>query len=95
MLFRSAESLAVNVISNFISDCAIFSSQIVACEVACVASFSVRFRSKEQGTRVKDRAKNGTSKRAEMGWPRPVFLCSETKWKRLLRRLLVRWLFSG
>ena len=27
--------------------------------VACVASVSVRFRSKERGTRVKDRAKNG------------------------------------
>ena len=32
MLFRSSESLPVNVISNFISDCTIFSSQIVACE---------------------------------------------------------------
>ena len=30
----------------------------------------MRFRSKEQGTRVKDRAKNGTSKRAERGWGR-------------------------
>ena len=30
----------------------------------CVASVSVQFRSKERGTRVKDRAKNGTSKRA-------------------------------
>ena len=28
--------------------------------VACVASVSVRFRSKERGTRVKDRAKNGS-----------------------------------
>ena len=28
------------------------------------------FRSKERGTRVKDRAKNGTSKRAERGWGR-------------------------
>ena len=35
--------------------------------IACVASVSVRFRSKERGTRVKDRAKNGTSKRAERG----------------------------
>ena len=35
-----------------------------------VASVSVRFRSKERGTRVKDRAKNGTSKRAERGWGR-------------------------
>ena len=33
MLFRSTESLPVNIISNFISDCATFSSQIVACEV--------------------------------------------------------------
>ena len=31
--------------------------------VACVASVSVRFRSKERGTRVKDPVKNGTSKR--------------------------------
>ena len=35
-----------------------------------VASVSVRFRSKERGTRVKDRAKNDTSKRAERGWGR-------------------------
>ena len=28
--------------------------------IACVASVSVRFRSKERGTRVKDRAKNGS-----------------------------------
>ena len=88
--------------------------------LACVASVSVRFRSKEQGTRVKDCAKNGVSKRAGEGWgrkegnflPSPppppsfifwlsfhfsrgqnrkshssVFLYSETKWKRLLRRL--------
>ena len=33
-----------------------------------VAIVSVRFRSKERGTRVKDRAKNDTSKRAETGW---------------------------
>ena len=32
--------------------------------VFCVASVSVRFRSKERGTRVKDRAKNGASERA-------------------------------
>ena len=32
--------------------------------VACVASVSVRFRSKERGTRVKGRAKNGVSERA-------------------------------
>ena len=29
--------------------------------IACVASVSVRFRSKERGTRVKDRGKNGAS----------------------------------
>ena len=90
--------------------------------VACVASVSVRFRSKERGKRVKDRAKNGLSKRAGRGWgrkegnflpsPSPpptfifwllshfsrgqnrksrssVFLYSETKRKRLLRRLLL------
>ena len=98
--------------------------------VACVASVSVRFRSKERGTRVKDREKRGESKRAGRGWgrkegnvsflsafpsafpsfpspspsftfwlsfhfsrgqnrksPSAVFLCSETKRKRLLRRL--------
>ena len=38
--------------------------------LACVASVSVRFRSKEQGTRVKERAKNGMSKRAGRGWGR-------------------------
>ena len=32
--------------------------------VAFVASVSVRFRSKERGTRVKDQAKSGVSKRA-------------------------------
>ena len=36
----------------------------VSLRFACVASVSVRFRSKEQVTRVKDRAKNGASKRA-------------------------------
>ena len=58
--------------------------------IACVASVFVRFRSKERGTRVKDRAKNGTNKLALISFlarPKPVFLCSETKWKRLLRRL--------
>ena len=35
--------------------------------VACIASVSVRFRSKERGTRVKDHAKNGASKRARCG----------------------------
>ena len=50
--------------------------------VACVASVSVQFRSKERGTRVKDRAKSGT-----------VFSCSETKRKRLLRRLECWWFY--
>ena len=36
-------------------------------QVACVASVSVRFRSKEWGTRVKDRAKNDASKRTGRG----------------------------
>ena len=35
--------------------------------LACVESVSVRFRSKERGTRTKDRAKNGASKRAGRG----------------------------
>ena len=35
--------------------------------IACVASVSARFRSKERETRVKDRAKNGASKRAGGG----------------------------
>ena len=38
--------------------------------LACVASVSVRFRRKERGTRVKDRTKNGASKRAGRGWGR-------------------------
>ena len=36
--------------------------------LARVASVSVRFMNKERGTRVKDRAKNGGSKRAGRGW---------------------------
>ena len=40
------------------------------CDLACVASVSVRFRSKQRGTRVKDRAKNGASERAGRGWGR-------------------------
>ena len=36
--------------------------------VASAASVSVRFRSKERGTRVKDRAKNDASKRTGRGW---------------------------
>ena len=47
----------------------LFCSKIVL-KIACVASVSVRFRSKERGTRVKDRVKNGASKRAERGWGR-------------------------
>ena len=43
----------------------------VQLQLACVASFTVRFRSKELGTRVKDRAKNGTSKRVGKGLPFP------------------------
>ena len=38
--------------------------------IACIARVSVRFRSKERGTRVEDRAENGTSKRAEREWGR-------------------------
>ena len=38
--------------------------------IACVASVSVRFRSKERGRRVKDCAKNGASKKAGRGWRR-------------------------
>ena len=36
--------------------------------LTCVASVSMRFRSKEQRTRFKDRSKNGASKRAGRGW---------------------------
>ena len=39
-----------------------------ALSLAYVASVSVRFRSKERGTRVKDRAKNDASKRAGREW---------------------------
>ena len=48
--------------------------------LACGANVSVRFRSKERGTRVKDRAKNRKSRSSR-------FFCSETKRKRLLRRI--------
>ena len=44
----------------------------VCCFIACVASFSVLFRSKERGRRVKDRAKNGASKRLGRGIERKV-----------------------
>ena len=54
------------------------------CDLACVASVSVRFRSKQRGTGVKDRAKNGVSERAGRGWgkeetfrsPSPTFIFS-------------------
>ena len=66
--------------------------------IACVASVSMRFRSKERGSRVcKDRAKNWVTfifwfffhfSRGQNRESRSlVFLCSETKRKRLLRRL--------
>ena len=45
-------------------------NNILGESLACVASVSVRFRSKERGTRVKDRAKNGASERAGRGWGR-------------------------
>ena len=61
---------------------------------ACIASVSVRFRIKERWMRVKDRAKNGKnciSFHFSLGQNREsrysVFLRSETKRKRLLRRL--------
>jgi len=41
--------------------------------VACVASVSVQFRSKEGGARVKDLVKNGASKRA--GWKLIILWC--------------------
>ena len=41
-----------------------FENLEIAANVACVASVSAQFRSKERGTRVKDRGKNGASKRA-------------------------------
>ena len=63
----------------------------VAC--ACVASVSVRFRSKEQGTRVKDHAKNGASKRAGRGWGRKEgFLPSPPPPPSFIFRLLFHFL---
>ena len=71
--------------------------QIVVFHLAYVESVSVRFRSKERETRVKDLAKNGARKRAgrvavvqffaRQNWKSrsSVFFCSETKRKRLLR----------
>ena len=43
------------------------SHRLLSPDLACVASVSVRFWSKEVGTRVKDRAKNGARKRAGRG----------------------------
>ena len=67
---------------------------------ACIASVSVRFRSKERGTRVKwHKEKSGValvSFLAPRGQNREsrssVFLCSKTKRKRLLCRLPVKWI---
>ena len=110
---RGAESNSLGDYSNL--DNAVCSLRLWRSQLACVASVSVRFRSKERGARVKDRAKNGSSKRAGRGvsfLPAPppptfifwllfhfshgqnreslssVFLCSETKRKRLIRRLV-------
>ena len=66
--------------------------------IACVASVSVCFRSKEGETRVKDRAKNGSfnfSRDQNRKSPSTVSFCSETKRKRLLRRLHSEGLISG
>ena len=67
-------------------------------KLACVASVSVRFRRKERETRVEDREKSGASKTFWLSFhfsrgqnrksSSSVFLCSETKRKRLLRRLI-------
>ena len=87
------------------------------CKKACVASVSVRFRSKERGTRVSQRPCEKMAQVKERGgggqetplpsfifWlsfhfsggqnrksPSSVLFCSETKRKRLLRRLAVKW----
>ena len=66
--------------------------------IACVVSVSVRFRSKEREKRVKDRAKNGSfnfSRDQNRKSPSTVSFCSETKRKRLLRRLHSEGLISG
>ena len=47
----------------------LFNKQIIIL-IACAASVSVQFWSKERGTRIKDRAKNGASKIAGKGWGR-------------------------
>ena len=55
--------------------CYFFEAQSIKASLACVASVSVRCRSKGRGRRVKDRAKNGTSKRAgSRPKPRILFL---------------------
>ena len=87
------------------------------CKKACVASVSVRFRSKERGTRVSQRPREKMAQVKEQGGggeethlpsfifylsfhfsrgqnrksPSSVLFCSETKRKRLLRRLAVKW----
>ena len=58
--------------------------------LACVASVSLPCRSKDRGTTVKDRAKNGSgfiSRAAKTGLS---LLRNQTKWKRLPRRLILR-----
>ena len=89
----------------------------LAVKRACVASVSVRFRSKERGTRVSQRPREKMAQVKEQGGggeetPLPSFIfclsfhfsrgqnrkssssvlfCSDTKRKRLLRRLAVKW----
>ena len=89
----------------------------LAVKRACVASVSVRFRSKERGTRVSQRPREKMAQVKEQGGggeethlpsfifclsfhfsrgqnrksPSSVLFCSETKRKRLLRRLAVKW----
>ena len=88
----------------------------LAIKRACVASVSVRFRSKERGTRVSQRPREKMAQIKEQGGggeetplpsftfclsfhfsrgqnrksPSSVLFCSETKRKRLLRRLAVK-----
>ena len=64
---RGAESNSLEDYSNLAK--AICSLRLCS-QLACVASVSMRFRSKERGTRVEDRTKNGVSKqRAGRGFP--------------------------
>ena len=59
----------------------IVSSRNVTQRLACVASVSVRFSSKERGRRVKDRGKNGASKTAGRGWGiKEGNACRQTPW---------------